>query len=342
MAEAKKKSGASNRTILITNGYRSTNKDYAGRKVITLGNKKYKTQAAMQDAWKACSEDISEDDYVMGAGDPGIFSDQFGKQVSQILSLENIWCPTDGLGMVCLAAMYPRFDLSALNLTNKPNKDDDEPTAKLNSRDWWDFVCSLSGQSFTSVVSDAFSHGRRVVIAIPGLQIWDFKNDLERLVEKHVKAKTLENLWRGLRIVGPDLEKSLPPKLLPCAMPYDKDALERLIPGLRSSGPRRMAKLFMELCPGDEKGRSDPMEDSNALLAAYADKKRVPIVYENGGANKSSRDDLSDEEFTTRVKEFLSLVGVDSVRITRMLKDANVRVDQERLTKTLNALSRKK
>lgn len=304
--------------LLITNGYRTRVKADGTRVIATLKTKpKLTTPEQVMEVWENAIAGVKEKDYVVGAGESGIFSGRFAQQVAQITELENVWCPSVGLGMVCLGAAYPQYDMGDYETSIKQIL---EPGV-LKERDWWNFVCDLSGNSLTSVIKDGVANGRRIVMALPHLQYGMFRDDLRNLIE----GVGIESLRDHLRIVGPELEMVLPPKLTPCLMPYDRDALNRLVPGTRSHGTRRLAKLFLDVCPPLEDGVSDPLKDYEKLKAAYNDKTRAPLVYRVDGEDKGTKlRKLPADEFASVVNKYAKVAGAVAMRIVRMMREDGI------------------
>lgn len=332
---------------LITTGYRTRlhgvgNRTYAALPMKTGGgfNHDYTTQNELEKAWERAVTGVAEEDFVMGAGDPGVFSMRFAEYVTQITPLANVWCPSNGLGMVCLGAKYPQYDLGDAEVDIRLAL----PKGDVDNKLWWKFVCNLSGNSITTVVTRAIKSNHRVILAMPGLQYFRYKHDLNTLIET-LTSKSEERLIvarEHIRFVGPDLEAVLPPKLLPCAMPYDKVALDRLVPGVRSHGTRRIAKLLLDVSPTPANGRTSPLQDFEAMQAAFKDKSREPIVYETGGPAKTSLTKVSDEDAASMVAEYAQEVGPIPTRIMRMMKAEGYSMKVDRVSDILKKLSKAK
>lgn len=308
---------------LVTNGMRVRVRAIADLPTVNLVGVEFSTQNELQDIWEKRVGNIKENKYVPGAGEHGIFSANFADQVKQITDLDNVWCPSTGLGMVCLGANYPQYDLGDFDA-------DISRCKVVNDKTWWDFVCGLSGNSMTSVIMGATAAGHRVVMAIPGIQYFQYKEDLLQLITS--AGDKLPLLRERLRFVGPELDNVLPPPLLPCAMPYDKAALDRLVPGVRVNGTRRMAALLLDVVKTPKDGRTDPREDYDAMQEALHDKGREPIAYESHSGVVGSRvKKLTDEEAAEKVAECAALVGDVPHRIVRMLRHEGYAVKIERV-----------
>jgi hypothetical protein len=298
----------------ITNGYRVRTREDGNRPVAILNGAKFTTQEELQKAWEKQVTGIDEEDFVLGAGEPGIFSGRFGKQMEQITQVDHVWCPSTGLGMVCLGAKYPQYDLGDYDSNIKRALD----PGLISERDWWKFVCGLSGNSITSVVQSAVKHSHRIIMALPPLQYAVFRDDLKDMI-REVGAEAVRD---HIRLVGPELESVVLPKLLPCVMPYDREALDRLVPGARAHGTRRLARLLVDVCPPQEDGASNPVEDYRRMVAAYADKKREPIHYDTGAEEKASKlKRLDDTEMRDKVEEYAEVCGPIAVRVVRMMRE---------------------
>jgi hypothetical protein len=306
----------------ITNGFRAHPDPDDGLPIATLKGAKWKDQESLQKVWKEQVQAIKDKDYVIGGGDPGIFSMRFTKQVAQITALDQVWCYSTGLGMVNLAARYPQYDLVEYDASIKNALEPGE----ISERAWWAFVCELSGNSITSVIKDAIEAKKRVLIALPPLQYTIFRDDLKRALDEIGRAEMCEHV----RILGPELEGLLTPKLLPCLMPYDREALDRLVPGNRSHGIRRLARLFRDVCPPDDKGGANPVDDYKALVEAFEDQDREPIVYDTGSVEKVTKlRRLQGDELKAKVMEYADVCGPIAQRIMRMMREDGIGMSTE-------------
>lgn len=322
-ASGKEASSVPRNITLVTNGMRVRVRAVDDIPVANLKGADFSTQNELQGIWEKRIGSIKEAKYVPGAGEHGIFSANFAAQVKQITELDNVWCPSTGLGMVCLGANYPQYDLGDF--------DADISLCKVvNDKTWWGFVCGLSGNSMTSVIQGATAAGHRVVMAIPGIQYFQYKADILDLIKS--AGDKLPQLRERLRFVGPELDNVLPPPLLPCAMPYDKMALDRLVPGARVNGTRRMAALLLDVVKTPKDGRTDPRADYDSMQEALHDKSREPITYEShSGVVGSRAKKLTDEETAVKIAECAALVGDIPHRIVRMLRHEGYAVKTERV-----------
>ena len=315
---------------LITSGFRSRLVTDGERIIATLEGKDWNTQAELHELWEKAVLGVPDDDFVTGADELGIFSERFGAQVAQIAPLENIWGYSTGLGMVNMSAKYPQYDLGEFDASIKGIVEDG-----VDERAWWKFVCDLSGNSITSVVTKAINRDERVVIALPIAQNAMLRDDLRELTST-VDVKKIRS---HVRIVGPDLEGILEPSLLPCLMPFDREALNRLVPGVRAHGIRRMALLYLSVC-GDKIG-STPKEDYDALMDAFEDETRRPIHYDTQSTmTSSSKVRLSDNELREKVLEYADVCGMLPERIRRMMRADNYAVSTKSVEEVVNQLSK--
>lgn len=332
--EAKETKETNSNVTLITNGYRSRLREDGSRKIAKLrSNSKFTTQDELEKAWEKSISSIEDEDFVMGAGEPGIFSGRFATHITQIAQLENVWCPSTGLGLVCLGARYPQYDLGDADADIKLML----PKGAASDKEWWKFVCGLSGNSITSVMVHAIKHGHRVIMAIPGIQYFQYRPDLANLVAALTEKGEGKLLAarEHIRFVGPDLEAVVPAKLLPCVMPYDKAALDRLVPGVRSHGTRRIARLLQEVSPTPKDGRSNPIQDFEAMEAAFKDTRREPIVYETGAQDKATKKILNDDEASELVARYAAEAGNIPLRIVRMMREEGYSINSDRVTALL-------
>lgn len=320
---------------LVTNGYRSRLREDGSRKIAKLKTASasattFKSQDELQKAWEKSVTGVPEDDYVLGAGDPGIFSARFAEHITQIASVDNVWCPSTGLGLVNLGAMYPQYDLGDADADIKLAL----PKGTASDKDWWSFVCELSGNSMMSVIMGALKKGNRVIMAIPGIQYFQYRPDLQALVAALTKKDEgpLLAAREQIRFVGPELEAVIPPKLLPCVMPYDKAALDRLVPGVRSHGTRRIARLLLDVVPTPKDGRTSPIQDFEAMQEAFKDAKREPITYSTGATEKGQLKKLSDEEAEQLIQGYADEVGNIPQRIVRMMREDGYAINSDRVS----------
>lgn len=314
----------------ITNGFRAHPDKDDGLPIATLKGVKWKDQDGLQKVWAERIQAVEEKDYVQGGGDPGIFSSRFTKQVAQITSLDHVWCYSTGLGMVNLGMKYPQYDLEQYDSNIKNTL---EP-GQISERAWWAFVCDISGNSITSVIQDSIKQKTRVLMALPPLQYTVFRDDLKRAITEI----GIDDMRAYVRILGPELEGLLTPQLLPCLMPYDRDALDRLVPGNRSHGIRRLARLFRDVCPADERGGYKPIEDYNRMVEAFADTHREPIVYDTGSVEKVTKlRRLSGDELLAKVKEYADVCGPIAQRIMRMMREDGIGMSTEAIQEALDS-----
>jgi hypothetical protein len=319
---------------LITNGYRLRLREDGERKIATLRGIKFANQEELQAAWETAVTAVPDDDFVSGAGSPGIFSEPFAQQVVQITDLRNVWCPSTGLGMVCLGAEYPQYDLEDFDAKITRALD----PKMIKAQEWWKFSCDLSGNSMESIITAAIKKGHRVIIALPPLSYSVYRDDLNAMITK----VGVEAVRAHVRIVGPDLESVVPPKLLPCVMPYDKEGLNTLVPGVRAHGVRRMAALLMAICKPGEDGASDPLEDYEKLADVLTGEVDCdPITYETGAEDKpAALTRLKDDDLREKVEEYAELAGAIPQRIVRMMREDgfSIKVEvAERILKELEA-----
>jgi hypothetical protein len=313
----------------ITNGYRAHPDPEDGQAIANLEKAKWKDQDELQKVWEERITAIGDSDFVMGGGDPGIFSARFTKQVAQITPLESVWCYSTGLGMINLDSKYPQYDLGEYDSSIKTALEPGE----ISERKWWSFVCELSGNSITSVMEASIKHGHRVLMAMPPLQYTIFRDDLKQAIDT-IGADVLR---QHLRILGPELEGLITPKLLPCLMPYDRDALDRLVPGNRSHGIRRLARLFVDVChPTD--GPTNPVKDYERMVKAFENMDREPIAYDTGSVEKVTKlKRLSPADFKSKIVEYSKVCGPIAQRIMRMMREDGIGATTEAIQEVLGS-----
>lgn len=312
---------------LITTGFRGRLQNDE-KPIVTLDNAKFGNTAELAAIWAKRITAVKVADYVPGSGEGGLFSERFAKQVVQITDLEHVWCPTNGLGLVCLDAEYPNYSLG----------DGEDSMTKIlpeiDEAKWWDHVTETSGNSFTEVIKEAITAGHRVLVAIPGTYMHAYRNDLTKLLDE----VELPLLQKHLRFLGPQLEHTLPTKLLPCLMPYDKEALDLLVPGSKSHSTKRLAFLYLKLF-GSKKTTSSPLNDYKTMEAAFTDgHEEAPFTYETPSAKASSRrtlTKLTDEEAAKKVAHYAKTAGEIPARIMRMMREDGFSITTTRVEELL-------
>jgi hypothetical protein len=326
-----------NNFVLITNGFRNRVRgegDLAG--LITV-DESYDDYNEFKEEWGTKFKAISKESLVMAAGDKGIYSSRFLNMVNILADAKNIYCPNPFLGMVCLGKKYPNYDSGGGEdrVTDIKSMFPPKTIGVEQERDWWNYTCSLSGSSMTSVAIKAIKAGQRVVFALSGVEYWIYKDDLKELISTMRKSgeEFFTNAKKYIRFVGPDLDTTIPPELLQCAMPYNKDALNRLVPGARSHGLRRATILLNIVSPIPEDGQTNPMDDYSALEEAYNDDNFDPIIYDIGA--KKSVSVLDDDVVEELIEKFSKEVGSNPVRIARMMKSYGYSVRANRVAKLM-------
>jgi hypothetical protein len=187
-----------------------------------------------------------------------------------------------------------------------------------------------------SVITAAIKKGHRVIIALPPLSYATYRDDLNAMVGK----VGVEAVRAHVRIVGPDLEAVVPPKLLPCVMPYDKEALNKLVPGVRAHGVRRMAALLMAVCTPGEDGASEPLDDYEKLADVLSGEEEFePIAYETGAEDKPALlTKLKEDELREKVAEYAESAGAIATRIVRMMREDGFSIKVETAERLLQEL----
>ena len=329
--------GARNIT-LITTGYRTRVRDEGRPYAAFAEGWLPKSQQALHEEWDKRIGKIKEADWVIGSGEYGIFSKQFGEQCLQLADADNTYAISTGLGLVNLSGMYPQYDLGAMeaDIRNFPGLD----KKLISDKTWWMFVCGLGGHSIFDTVMSAIDRGHRVIIAATGLNFFSLKLDTVRLAE--LPQDRLAVVRQHLRIVGPELDPVIHPKLLPCVMPYDRPGLDRCVPGSRANGVRRAAYLLQHVSPTPKDGRSSPREDAERMSAAFRDEGFTPLEYRaptQASSDSPKHAQISDEEVTRLVRDtYIDLTGRDAYRIARIMREDGYWVRQEKIEEVLATL----
>lgn len=321
---------------LITVGSRTRDRVREGKQLATFGEDTYESQTDLQNAWKEIVLSVPQDDYVIGGGVDGIYTKPFIDQVLQITDLDKVWCPTLGLGMVCMADQYPQIDFGELDGDVGSLLSDEN--AAFSAAKWWNFACSEFTTTMGDVIKNAMDNGHRVILAMNGQQYHYYKDDLAAFL----KDTPIEEIYKHVRLIGAELKTNVPPKLLPCAMPFDREALDRLVPGSRVHGARRMAYLFIKSLPKPRDGRSN-LADDKARLEEVFKSDAEPLLYETYSAQKSEpREKVSDETLADLIPKYQKLVGDDPIAIARMLQDEGYSVSRERVADALGVTLEKR
>lgn len=294
-------------------------------------------QHSLHKLWEERLSNVDEESYAYGAGEPGIFSAAFAQQVEQLADLDNTWMLSTGLGMVCASSRYPQYDLRE----HETDITTVLPKGAINAREWWAFLCRLNGKSASEVILSAISSGHRVVVALPALQLSILRDDLSMLVDEVATGVPLKSVYEHVRFIGADLDAIVLPKLIPCVMPYNREALDRLVPGARSHATRRMAALLEHVSPVTKTGRSNPRTDFDKLVSAFNDMNAQPIMFETNAqeaARKTVR--VSDDELRDRVRKCLAVTGPEPARVARMIKADGISLTTERVSEMIEEVGR--
>lgn len=325
---------------LITTGYRTRVREEGKPYAAFQDGWTPKSQSALHEEWEKRIEKIKEQDWVPGAGEHGIFSRQFGDQCVQLADPENTYAISTGLGLVNLSGMYPQYDLGVLEADIRNFDDIDKKL--ISDKQWWMFVCGLGGHSIFDTTMEAIKRGHRVVWAATGLNFFALKLDTVRIAE--LPPDQLATVRQHLRIVGPELDPVIHPKLLPCVMPYDRPGLDRCVPGSRANGVRRAAFLLQHVSPTPTNGHSSPREDAERMMAAFRDESFAPLDYRaptQAAGDNPKHQQISDEEATRLVRDtYIDLIGTDAFRISRMMREDGYWVRQEKIEEILAALAK--
>ena len=294
-------------------------------------------QHSLHELWEERLSNVDEESYAFGAGEPGIFSSAFAQQVEQLADPDNTWMLSTGLGMVCASSRYPQYDLRE----HETDITTVLPKGAINVREWWAFLCRLNGKSASEVILSAIQSGRRVVVAVPALQLSILRNDLSTLVDEVATGVPLKSVYEHVRFIGAELDAVVLPKLIPCVMPYNREALDRLVPGARSHATRRMAALLEHVSPTTKTGRSNPRTDFDKLVAAFNDADAQPIVFETNAQEAARKTvSVSDDELRDRVRKCLKVTGPEPARVARMIKDDGVALTTERVSVMIEEIGR--
>lgn len=325
---------------LITTGYRTRVRDESIPYAEFAERWLPKSQQALHEEWEKRIGKIKEESWVSGAGEHGIFSRQFGDQCVQIADPENTYAISTGLGLVCMAGDYPQYDLGAMEADIRNFDGLDKKL--ISDKQWWMFVCDLGGMSIFDATMTAIKRGHRVIWAATGLNFFALKLDTVRVAE--LPAYQLAIVRQHLRIVGPELDPVIHPKLLPCVMPYDRAGLDRCVPGSRANGVRRAAFLLQHVSPTPENGRSSPREDAERMAAAYRDESFTALEYRaptQASGDGPKHQQIDDDEVLRLIKDtYLDLIGPDSFRIARMMREDGYWVRQEKVEELLARLTK--
>lgn len=319
---------------LVTNGYRNRVLEDNNGNIISIDDR-YDDYDSLKEDWEAKFRGVAKERLSPAAGDNGVYSGRFLGMVNVLTDPKNIYCPNPFLGMVCLGRKYPIY-----NAGEEGDIKSLFPKGVIGvaqDRDWWRFVCDLSGNSMTSVALRAIKNGHRIVFALSGIEYFVYKDDLMELLSAIMKGgdEAFTEAKKHIRFVGPDLDTTIPARLLPCAMPYNKEALNRLVPGTKSHGLRRIAILLNIVSPIPEDGKTDPSEDSKALEKAFNDDDFEPIVYNTGTTNTAKSASINDDELEELIDKYSSQVGNSPIRITRMMKADGISIRAKRVARLM-------
>ena len=317
------------RTILITNGYRNVpREDYKGKFAFLAeadfsGEKGFER---LKKAWAKTTERITEDKYVDAAG--GIFRMPFVEQVEQIVKRDQVWCLSNGVGAVRLDSKHPQYDLGEGDKDIRRICDTARPT------EWWHFLREQGGIDFEKTMINAVEHGIRMIFALPRSSYEMIRDELMNVAKwagEDESGGRLEKARIYMRFVGKTPELLIPSKLLACVMPYDEEAIDRLVPGNTSNRHRRAAFLFKKLFPLEESGADprEPLKDAAKLQKVY-DSGEEAMFHYKAREKAAGRKKMSPEEMRKLIKAAAKEVGDNAMRVTRYLKDEGhkVRVDK--------------
>jgi hypothetical protein len=286
----------------------------------------------LQALWVTKLENANVEFFVKGAGKNGIFTQKFLDQVLQITNAENIWCPTEGLGMVNLAKDYPKYTLgeyeSDIKLIGAGYENNN-----INKEEWWGFISEKMEGSISNIVIDAIKKKHQVFITIPGQYLPRYKRDFKLLYESCKSNKILNKLYEQVRFFGADLDKFIYPQIMQCAMPFDREALDKLVPGVNSHSARRMARLGKEVLLATKEEFTTPQDDYDTLDGLMKGIYAIPnpIEYKTGSIEKTSNLlQLTDVEAYEKLMDFAKQVGKIPVRLVRLMRSEGYSMSSKR------------
>jgi hypothetical protein len=328
--------------VLITNGYRNQLDTKEGLNYLTfpsMSDGPFSTQDEVIAHWIKSVEEADEDvTRVAGGGTAtSLFSKAFTVQVSAIASPKNVFCPTMGYGLVNLTpgVEYAAYDFGEAENTLTPEGSENWSS---HQRDWWDTIVKdmPNSLSFSQVTIGALRNGQEIVIALPDQRYTVYRNDLVSIFDAIEASK----IYEYVRIVGgPETANYIPAELLPCLMSSSDEALDVLVPGVKAHKQRRRAYALVYALGS---GFKSPKEDRQIIKELYTNPQEALTDASLFTTSVKTREEISPEELTSLVTEFMELIGEDPTGIYRMIRARGLKTTDESIVAVIKELTSEK